>query len=115
MAPAGMRRVETAKANGSWTVSDEIEDLVIPPDLASALAVNGTAAACFEHFSDSAKKIILWWIKSARKPETRARRIARTVELAAENRMANHPKGRDQGPQRGLAADSLSLDGRGSG
>ena len=100
MAPAGMQKVETAKANGSWTVSDEIEDLVIPPDLASALAVNGIAAACFEHFPDSAKKIILWWIKSARKPETRARRIARTVELAAENRMANHPEGRDQGPRR---------------
>ncbi len=100
MAPAGMQMVETAKANGWWTVGDEIEDLVIPPDLGSALAANETASDCFERFAASAKKSILWWIKSARKPETRAKRIAQTVELAAENRMANHPKGRDQGPKR---------------
>ena len=98
MAAAGIRSVEAAKANGSWTVGDEIEDLVIPPDLASALAANEAARAFFGGFPNSSKKNILWWIKSARKPDTRAARISKTVELAAENRMANHPKGRDEGP-----------------
>ena len=98
LAEAGARAVATAQANGSWTLYDEIEDLVIPPDLASALADNETAGARFARFPASSKKNILWWIKSARKPETRAARIARTVELAAENRMANHPAGRDGGP-----------------
>ncbi len=100
MAAAGMRLVEGAKADGSWNIYDEIEDLVIPPDLTSALAKNDAAGGCFENFPDSAKKNILWWIKSARRPETRDARIAKTVALAAENRMANHPTGRDKGPTR---------------
>ena len=103
LAEAGTRIVATAQSNGSWTLYDEVEDLVIPPDLASALADDETAGAYFENFTASAKKNILWWIKSARKPETRAARIARTAELAVQNRMANHPAGRDAGPgaQRG--------------
>ena len=97
--PAGQALVDAAKANGAWTVSDEIEDLVIPDDLAEALQSNPKAETCFARFSASAKKNILWWIKSAKTAPTRTRRIATTVERAAENRMANHPKGRDQGPR----------------
>ena len=100
MTEAGIRAVEVAKANGAWTEYDEVEDMVMPPDMLSALESNGDALAFFERFPDSSKKNILWWIKSARKPGTRADRISRTVELAAENRMANHPQGRDNGPAR---------------
>ena len=103
MAAAGVALVETAKGNGSWTVYDEIEDLVIPPDLSEALDRNGTAQDFFENFPDSSKKNILWWIKSARRSQTRASRVSKTVELASENRMANHPKGRDKGPKRSEA------------
>ena len=100
MAAPGMRLVEGAKADGSWNIYDEIEDLVVPPDLVSALGENDVAGDHFESFPDSSKKNILWWIKSARRPETRAVRIAKTVALAVENRMANHPAGRDKGPTR---------------
>ena len=58
------------------------------------------AKSFFENFPDSSKKNILWWIKSARRPKTRATRISKTVGLAAQNRMANHPAGRDKGPTR---------------
>ncbi len=98
MAPAGMRMVETAQANGSWTVYDEIEEVFVPPDLAEALAENETAQGSFERFPDRSKKAILWWIKTAKRPETRAGRIAETVSAAAQNRMANHFAGRDAGP-----------------
>ena len=98
MTEAGARMVAAAQSNGAWTLYDEIEDLLVPPDLASALAGDEAARAYFENFPASAKKNILWWIKSARKPETRAARISRTIGLASENRMANHPAGRDQGP-----------------
>lgn len=99
--PAGQALVDAARANGAWTVGDEIEDLVIPDDLAAALAVNPAADANFTRFSASAKKNILWWIKSAKTAPTRNRRINTTVERAAQNRMANHPKGRDHGPRAG--------------
>ena len=98
MAPAGERMVETAKANGSWTVYDEIENIVIPSDLAASLAEDERARGFFERFPDSSKKAILWWIKTAKRPETRAGRIAETVGAAAQNRMANHFAGRDAGP-----------------
>ena len=93
--------VDAARENGAWTIYDEIEDLVVPDDLAAALASNPPAEANFARFSASARKNILWWIKSARTAPTRTRRINTTVEFAAENRLANHPKGRDQGPRAG--------------
>ena len=99
--PAGQALVDAARENGAWTISDEIEDLRIPDDLAAALESNPAAGTNFARFSASAKKNILWWIKSARTAPTRTRRINTTVERAAENRMANHPKGRDQGPRPG--------------
>ena len=89
MTAAGMKFVKAAKADGSWNVSDEIEDLVIPPDLASALAENHAAGEYFRNLPDSWKKSSLWWIKSARRSETRAERIAKTVRMAAENRLPN--------------------------
>lgn len=100
MTASGMRLVEGAKADGSWNIYDEIENLVTPPDLVSALAKDSAAEGFFANFPDSSKKNILWWIKSARRPETRAARIAKMVAMAAENRMANHPTGRDKGPTR---------------
>ena len=99
IAATGVALVETAKKNGAWTIYDEIEDLVIPPDLSAALDRNELARDFFENFSDSSKKNILWWIKSARRSQTRASRVSKTVEMASENRMANHPKGRDSGPK----------------
>lgn len=95
MRPPGLAVIEEAKADGSWTIYDEIEDLVIPGDLAAALAENETAAAHFDAFSDSSKKPILWWIKSAKQPATREKRIAETVRLAEHNIRANHPEARE--------------------
>ena len=95
MMPPGLAAIEQAKADGSWTVYDEIEELVIPDDLAAALAENETAAANFKAFSDSSKKGILWWIKSAKRAATRAKRIAETVYLAEYKVKANHPEARE--------------------
>lgn len=85
MTPAGMAKVEIAKKNGSWKVLDEVEALTIPDDLALALAANPTAERNFMAFSKSVKKGILNWLRSARRPETRARRIADTVGRAERN------------------------------
>ena len=90
MTQAGLEKVEAAKQNGTWEQYDEIEDLSLPADLTEALAANPTARANFEAFSPSSLKNILWWIHSAKRPETRARRIEETVRLAAQNLKANH-------------------------
>jgi uncharacterized protein YdeI (YjbR/CyaY-like superfamily) len=82
MTQAGRRVVEAARLDGSWQALDEIEAIRVPDDLVAALAENATATAHFEAFSPSVRRGFLWWIKTARRPETRARRIADTVWLA---------------------------------
>jgi uncharacterized protein YdeI (YjbR/CyaY-like superfamily) len=92
MTPAGMEKIETAKQNGMWTAYDSVEALIVPDDLQSAFSANPTAEQHFNAFSNSSKKIILRWIESAKKPETRQKRVEETVRLAAQNIKANHPE-----------------------
>jgi uncharacterized protein YdeI (YjbR/CyaY-like superfamily) len=91
----GWSAIERAKEDGSWTVLDDVEALIIPEDLAVALAENKTAAANFKSFSDSSIKGILWWIKSAKQEATRKKRIAETVQLAEHKIKANFPEARE--------------------
>jgi uncharacterized protein YdeI (YjbR/CyaY-like superfamily) len=85
MTPAGMAKIEQAKADGSWNALDEFEDLAVPDDLATALGDNEQAAVNFAAFSPGARRTYLWWIKSAKRPETRARRIEQSVRLISQN------------------------------
>ena len=89
MAPAGLAKIEAAQQDGSWTALDAIEALEIPPDLAAALSANPIAQQHFDAFPRSVKRGILEWIATAKKPETRAKRVEETARLAAENIRAN--------------------------
>lgn len=86
MTDAGLRAVAEAQQDGSWSTLDDIDELQVPEDLALALAGVPGARDNFERFTPSAQKATLWWVKSARRPETRARRIAESVRLASENK-----------------------------
>ena len=86
MARAGLSIIEQAKQNGAWTVYDAIEDLVVPQDLAAALAAEASARRNFEAMTVAARKRVLWWIASAARPDTRSRRIARTARAVSRNR-----------------------------
>ena len=88
MAPAGLAAIERAKANGSWETLDSVERLEVPDDLTAALAAHPPADANFAAFPPSARKMMLWWVVSARRPETRATRIAHVAEAAARNERA---------------------------
>ena len=85
MAPAGRAAVALAKDNGSWTALDDIENLVEPPDLAAALDASPQARRNWEAFPPSARKLRLLALASAKRPQTRAKRIADTVAKAAAN------------------------------
>ena len=89
MAPAGQRSIDVAKDNGTWSLLDDVEDLVVPPDLAAAFRRHQGSAAQWESFPPSAKRAILQWIVQAKKPETRATRIRETAERAAKGQRAN--------------------------
>jgi uncharacterized protein YdeI (YjbR/CyaY-like superfamily) len=79
---AALAAIEAAKADGSWNSLDDVEDLIVPDDLAAALDASPPAATHFAALPDSARKLALYWVASAKRPETRAKRIAETVRLA---------------------------------
>jgi uncharacterized protein YdeI (YjbR/CyaY-like superfamily) len=88
MTEAGRRVIEAAKADGSWSRYDSAEAVELPSDLTAALAANAVAASTFAGFTDAGKRAILRWLIDAKRPETRAKRIAETVRLAAHNKRA---------------------------
>lgn len=91
MHPAGYAEVEIAQRNGGWDEMNEVDALLIPEDLDNALKAAGKAKEYFEEFPPSIKRNILRWIASAKKRETREKRIQLTVSEASVNRrVASH-------------------------
>lgn len=87
--PAGRAAIAKAQQNGAWERLDAAEAGTVPADLAAALAADVVAERHFAAFSVSARKMILTWVLAAKRPDTRARRVAETVRLAALNKRAN--------------------------
>lgn len=83
MRPAGLAVVEAAKADGSWDLLTDVEALKMPADLESALARDPAAASGWEHLAVSRKQIALYAIATAKRPETRAKRVAAALDEAA--------------------------------
>lgn len=86
---AGHRVVEAARADGSWSLLDEVEDLVVPADLAAAFEARPGAWQHWDAFPRSARRGVLEWIVQAKRPETRARRVTETADRAAVGERAN--------------------------
>lgn len=86
MTEAGTRAVEVAKANGSWTVFDNAEAMIEPDDLAAGLDADAAARAGWDSFPPSARKMGIGQVDAARRPETRAARIAKIVTDAANGK-----------------------------
>jgi uncharacterized protein YdeI (YjbR/CyaY-like superfamily) len=85
MKEEGYKSIEIAKENGSWTILDGIEALIIPDDLLEELKNHKGSMDYFESLSKSAKKILLYWVISAKRKETRQKRIVEIAENACEN------------------------------
>jgi len=85
MSKAGFDSIAIAKQNGSWTILDEVEALVIPTDLKEELANHKGAMEYFDSLSKSAKKILLHWVYFAQRTETRQKRILDIAESASKN------------------------------
>lgn len=92
MTDAGRRVILAAKADGSWTLLDDVENLVVPPDLDRAFAALAGSREHWDAFPRSVKRGILEWITVAKRPETRARRIDQTAASAARGERANQPR-----------------------
>ncbi len=85
MQPSGMESVEKAKATGMWDAMNDVDALLVPEDLAAALAQHEPAADYFASFPVSTRRNILRWVASAKTEVTRAKRIALTAAEAQHN------------------------------
>lgn len=85
MKPAGLREVERAKADGRWDAAyDGPRTATVPDDLRRGLAKNRIARDFFATLDSRNRYAVLHRIQNAKKPETRARRIATFVAMLAE-------------------------------
>jgi uncharacterized protein YdeI (YjbR/CyaY-like superfamily) len=89
--PAGLREYEAAKADGRLdNAYPSPSKIAVPPDLQKELDANPEAARFFETLDSQNRYAVLYRIHDAKRPETRARRIARYVEMLADGRKL-HP------------------------
>lgn len=84
MMQAGLDIIEIAKQNGSWTILDEVEELIIPKDLEKAFKSKAGSKEFFLSLNKSTKKGMLQWLVLAKQAETRQKRIAEIAELASQ-------------------------------
>lgn len=80
MRPSGIAEVERAKADGRWEAAyDPPSQRTIPDDLQAALDASATAPAAFAALKSQERYSILFHIQTAKRPETRAKRIAEAI------------------------------------
>jgi uncharacterized protein YdeI (YjbR/CyaY-like superfamily) len=82
MRPSGLAAVERARQNGRWDAAyDSASRAVVPDDFQSVLDANPRAKAFFATLSGTNRYALLFRIQTAKKPETRARRIAEFIRM----------------------------------
>lgn len=89
MTPAGQRLIDLAKANGSWTLLDDVENLVVPPDLDEAFRARPGSREHWDGFPRSVRRGVLEWIVQAKRPATREKRVLETADAAERGERAH--------------------------
>jgi uncharacterized protein YdeI (YjbR/CyaY-like superfamily) len=83
MRPAGAAEVAAARADGRWEAAYSQAEGRVPDDLAAAIAADPRAQACFDTLSSQNRFAFVFRLEGAKRPETRARRIAQYVAMLA--------------------------------
>lgn len=87
MTEAGYKSIDIAKSNGSWSILDDVEALVIPHDMIQAFNERKGSREFYECLSPSVKKSLLQWVILAKRTETRQKRIMDIAENGSKNLM----------------------------
>ena len=86
MTDAGRAVIERAKADGSWALLEPVEDLVVPDDLAAAFEARPGAWERWRSFPPTAQRAFLFWIVTAKREETRHKRVEASADLVQQGR-----------------------------
>lgn len=85
MKTSGIEKVEAAKADGNWeTAYDSLSNMTIPEDFLEELEKDKKAKTFFESLNKANKYAIAWRLQTAKKPETRAKRMNVILEMLAK-------------------------------
>jgi hypothetical protein len=76
--------IELARTNGRWDAHAETEALTMPPELQKALNGNASAKKNWPTYTASQQKAFLRMLHDAKTPETRAKRIARILDVVSK-------------------------------
>lgn len=87
--PAGIEKIEAARADGSWSALDAVDRLEIPADLQAAFDRFPGSREEWDGFPPSIRRGILEWILNAKRPATRLKRLDETASLAKKGERAN--------------------------
>lgn len=82
---SGYKIIALAKAIGTWTAMDNVENGIIPEDLQNAFDNNHVAFQNYQNFSKGYRKSYLSWLYSAKRDETRLNRITEIIRLCKAN------------------------------
>lgn len=85
MHKSGLKTIEIAKQNGSWSTLDDVENEIIPNKLRVAFNNNQQAFENYKKFATSYRKSYLYWLKQAKRDTTRKNRISEIVKLCESN------------------------------
>ena len=84
MHEAGQAAINRGKKSGLWNFMDDVDALILPEDLKSALKALPPTATFFDSINPSSKRFVLRWIKLAKTEKTRKSRILKIAQLAAK-------------------------------
>ena len=99
MTSAGLATVERAKVDGSWDNAYEGQSsMTVPPDLAAALAATPAAQAMFDRLDSANRYAVLYRVSTAKRSETRQRRIEQFVAMLARGETIHPQRSRKSGP-----------------
>lgn len=87
MTDVGLKTIDAARRDGSWNALDVVEKLIIPEDLALMLTEHSRCEVFFSSLSNSVKKSIFYWLLSAKREETRNRRLAEIIRFTNEGKL----------------------------
>ncbi|HLG57469.1 MAG TPA: YdeI/OmpD-associated family protein [Vicinamibacterales bacterium] len=83
MTSPGMKMIDVAKESGRWDAHAPSEALTLPPELRKALNANTDAKKNWPTYTESQRKMFLYMVNGAKRPETRAKRVARVVDIVS--------------------------------
>jgi uncharacterized protein YdeI (YjbR/CyaY-like superfamily) len=84
MTAAGIKLIDLAKKSGTWEAHAPSETLTMPAELKKALNANASAKKNWPTYTESQRKMFLYMVNGAKRPETRAKRVARVIESVSK-------------------------------